>query len=186
MSALLSDDMTRMGDALRAERLPLPPIPFALQPQLRQFRDWMWGTREPTAPLYDIGVYVEESLQASPADYALVGQDGYGTNAWFFHCYISQGPVTLFIQVPWGGAYSDPEQATRRLERRYELAQQILDTADHLVTAGQPLPGRLVVEQAATGVPRWCWATPGAEPEWHEEPTNAMSPALAALRALHA
>jgi len=184
MSALLSDDMTTLRDALRKEHLPQPPIPASLQPQLRRLEDWVWGTRETPEALYDVGSYVAESLQSPPGDYVLVGQDGYGTNAWYFHCYITQGPVSIFIQAPWGGAYADPKLAAQKLQRRYELAQNILDAADHLTQAGRPLPGRLIVEQAATSQPRWCWATPGAEPEWHEDPQNAMAPALAALKAL--
>lgn len=171
-----------MKSTLRRERLPMPAVPPDLQHRVEKLQDWTWGTRAPPFALYDIESYVAEAETGAVGDFFLLGQDGYGTNSWFLHCYISFGPVSVFIQAPWGGAYSDNRLAQDGVQRRFAVLERLLQAAEQALASGVSLPGRLLVQQSSTLPPRWAWVVPGAEVEWKEEFANAMTPALESLQ----
>lgn len=171
-----------MKSTLRRERLPMPAVPQALQSRVEKLQDWTWGTRPPVFALYDIAAFVSEAETGHVEDYFLLGQDGYGTNSWFLHCYVSFGPVSIFIQAPWGGAYADARLARDGVQRRFAVLERLLQTAEQALLTGAALPGRLLVQQSSTLPPRWAWAVPGQPVEWNEEFANAMTPALESLQ----
>src|SRR5213593_2695569 len=39
----------------------------------------------------------------------IVGFDGHGTNSWAAHYDLIVKSLALFLQLPWGAAYTDPE-----------------------------------------------------------------------------
>ncbi len=173
-----------MKATLRRHRLPMPVIPAGLQTRVEKLRDWAWGSRAEVFPLYDIQSWVAEAAEAQPEDYFLLGQDGYGTNAWYLHCYVSVGPVSIFIQAPWGGAYTELKAALDGIQRRYAVLERLLQTAEKASLSGATLPGRLVIQQSSVLPPRWAWVVAGAPVQWQEEFANAMTPALESLQAV--
>jgi hypothetical protein len=174
-----------MKSSFRREKLPVPAVPAQLQESVAKLRDWAWGTRQETYPLYDIDAYVDEATQGSVDDYFMLGQDGHGTNSWFLHCYISLGPASIFVQSPWGGAYSDAKAALDGIQRRFAVLERLLRAVVWAQDAGVLLPGRLIIQQSSTTSPRWAWVAPGLPVAWHEEFANAMTPALESLQQLH-
>lgn len=171
-----------MKSTLRRQRLPMPVVPPSLQARVEKLWDWTWGTQPLPYPLYDIESYVNEAVSGSANDYFLLGQDGYGTNAWFLHCYISFGPLSVFVQAPWGGAYSNLKLALDGIQRRFAVLERLLGAAEQAMLAEASLPGRLIIQQSSTLPPRWAWAVPGEPVEWQEEFANAMTPALESLQ----
>lgn len=171
-----------MKSTLRRQRLPMPAVPAVLQARVEKLRDWAWGTRAEAFPLYDIESYVAEAAEGPVEDYFLLGQDGYGTNSWYLHCYVSVGPVSIFVQAPWGGAYAELKAALDGIQRRYAVLDRLLQAAEQASLSGVSLPGRLIVQQSSTVTPRWAWNIPGEPVEWQEEFANAMTPALESLQ----
>lgn len=171
-----------MKSNLRRHKLPLPVIPAHLQGRVVPLREWAWGTRPEDINLYNVEAWVEEAVQNAPGDYFMLGQDGHGVGAWFLHCYLTLGPLSIFIQTPWGGAYTEMKAAVDAVQRRFVVLERLLGAADEAVRLGVELPGRLLVQQSAISGPRWAWVLPGRPVEWHEEFANAMTPALESLQ----
>lgn len=175
--------MKHLKTVLKRERLPLPPMPRDLQDKLDVFGEKTWGTQSPKGSLYDIQTHTDQ-LIATPADFALLGHDGHGMNSWFFHCYISHGPLAVLVQAPWGGRLTDVKTAVQGLTVRYQLLGELFNVMNEVTAAGHALPGRLIVQQSSIIDPRWAWVKDGADPQWNEEFANAMTPALESLRSL--
>lgn len=161
-----------------AEGLPLPPIPAELAGQLRELGPWLFGTRPGTPGLYNLDWFVEEAA-GQPADYLLFGHAGHGLNSWAMHYYLVRGPLALFLQCAWGGAYMDRVTTTAVLAARLDLAEQLIQAA----AAGRlALPERLVVVHSDFYGARWQLTAPGDEGEtWRTGPA-ALEEALAEIQ----
>ncbi len=171
-----------MTSTLLRHRLPSPPVPEPLQARILRQREWVWGTRVDDPRLYDIASYIDETTDTPVEDFFLLGHDGYGTNSWFLHCYLQHGPLSVFIQTPWGGAYSDEKRATDTIQRSFVLLERLLVATDQALIGGYSLPGRLIVQQSSVEPPRWGWLKSDQTIVWHEEPANAMTPALESMQ----
>src|SRR4051794_28595595 len=93
----------------REKGLPFPPIPDEMTPDIRRLGNWIYGTRSDEPFLYAIDRFVDEAVVGRPKDYVLLGHSGHGTNSWALHFYLVHGPLRLFVQIGWGGAYFDDE-----------------------------------------------------------------------------
>ncbi len=174
--------LREMTSTLRRHKLPAPRVPEPLQPCIQRQRDWVWGSRMDIPRLYDIEGYIGETLASPTEDFFLLGQDGYGTNSWFLHCYLQHGPLSVFIQTPWGGAYADATRTVDAVQRRFVVLERLLIAMDKAHISGSSLPGRLIVQQSAIEAPRWGWQVGNQSVEWQEEFANAMTPALESLQ----
>lgn len=164
-----------------AERLPFPPIPAELADQGRQLGPWLFGTRPGTPSLYHLDWFVEEAA-GQPADYLLFGHAGHGINSWGMHYYLVRGPLALFLQCAWGGAYMDRAASTTALAARLTLAGQLIKAAEAACLAGRLiLPKRLIVVYSDFYGARWQLTYPGDEDGvWQEGPLT-LEEALAAI-----
>ena len=171
-----------MKATLRKERLPMPPVPDQLYDSVENIRDWVWGTRPEKYRLYDLESYTREAISSPGPDYVLVGHDGHGTNSWFFHGFVSLKNVAIFVQAPWGGAYTNSKMALEGLKVRFELMEKLLYAVESAERAGRVLPGRLIVQQSSITSPRWAWVKEDGILEWKEEFANAMTPALESVQ----
>jgi hypothetical protein len=171
-----------------AEGLPFPPVPGHLAPTLgEQERGW-YATRPMQSTPYDLVHFLAEvETQPDVPDYAVVGFDGHGINSWAVHYYLVGKSVALFIQLPWGGAYTDPEPAradfagmvewAARLQSRLQQAEAL-----HRIPDGM----RLVVVASRFGRAGWRWLRAGrdeAGTPWNP-PAGMMSAILAELDGL--
>ena len=163
-----------------AEGLPFPPIPPELVGQGRQLGPWLFGTRPGTPSLYNLDWFVEE-IAEQPADFLLFGHAGHGANSWAMHYYLVRGPLALFLQCAWGGAYMDRAKTTQALAHRLALAEQLIQAVE-----AARLTGRLVVVYSDFYGARWQLTDPG-DPAgneggaWREGP-SALEEALAEIR----
>jgi hypothetical protein len=144
------------------EHLPQPPVPASLVAQLRPRGPNLFATRELRTSPYDISHYLAE-LQTTPTlpDYAVVGFDGYGTNSWAMHCYVVSGAVALFIQLPWGGAYTAADEARADIADIFDWAARTQAKMQVACQQGKMPPGwRLQVAASRIGRAGWRWLSP--------------------------
>lgn len=113
------------------EGIPLPFVPPVFEPEFRSIAPWTYGTRSslPSA-LYDISAFVEEAEESPAEEYLLIGHDGHGVNSYAIHYYLVYGPVALFFQVAWGGAYTDREKSAKLISQLFERLKNILELAE--------------------------------------------------------
>jgi hypothetical protein len=112
------------GDAI----LPAPPIPLRLRNQLKRRRPWCWST----VPVDPMAMYLLEpavSRRHVSAEYAAVSHAGHGLNSYGLNVYVVTESLAAFIQLSWGGVYSDREASHARIARAFVLLSELLDGA---------------------------------------------------------
>ncbi len=151
-------------DALEVARLefdgyglPFPEVPEALVDDLGWVAEQIYSTRPDRPAPYHLAKYVEEVGTQMVADYVLVGRDGRGINSHAMHYYCVQGATALFLQLAWGGVYSEdtPERAAA-MAVMYATAEDLRNAAEAARVAGVLAPNeRLVVIQSDFYGSRW-------------------------------
>lgn len=163
------------------EGLPFPPVPTALASALQvQGRAW-FATRPVASSPYDFHHFLDEvETQPDVADYAVVGFDGHGTNSWAVHFYLVGQGLALFIKLPWGGAYLEPEPARAHITEMFDWAAALLSHLQRAESAGKIPPGmRLHVAASRFDHAGWRWVAAGqnaAETPWN--PAGGMRAAV--------
>jgi hypothetical protein len=173
-----------------AEELPFPPLPADMAEGLREVAPNVFSTRPADTSPYNLEVFSNE-VQRAPgvANYGLVGFDGHGINSWAAHYYLVDDALALFIQMPWGGAYVEPDEARRRIRAAFAWAEQVQAQVKRLRKDGLiPAGWRLLVVVSRFARPGWAWIAPKHGPgavEWHggEELRTAVDKSLADLAA---
>lgn len=183
----ISSGLQQARALFAAEGLPFPELPPALVDQMRPFGELLFGTRDPEAGPYALDVFRDAVYEQPVADYALLGFDGHGINSWALHYYLVQGPLALFIQLPWGGAYTDPDEAKTRVGETFALAANL--TAELAgAQAARAFPGgaKLVVTDSHFVEPGCAWLkAPGAPPvEFWRPPGSPLAQAVKAIQDL--
>ncbi|SFQ03601.1 hypothetical protein [Variovorax sp. 770b2] len=148
-----------------AENLPFPPIPEQLVTSLKAQGPSWYATRLVTSTPYDLEHFsLEVETQPDLPDYAVVGFDGFGTNSWAAHYYVVNKSLALFIQLPWGGAYTEPVQARQDIAAMVDWAAKLqskLEQAELLHRIPQGV--RLEVIASRFGRAGWRWIGGGLD-----------------------
>ena len=122
-----------------AAGLGAPPVPPRLAPALVRMDDWLWSTRDvDRGGLYDPPELTDDSMAHGP-DYVAVGTSGHGMNSYFLTCRAVVGPVALFVQEGWGGAYMDEAKQAFAIAELFQGALTLLTRAEELPTVGRRL-----------------------------------------------
>lgn len=116
------------GPAAEAD-LGFPTLPDALAERLTEQGEWCFATRTVERWPYEFDLYVDEADRPDLEDYALLAHAGHGVNSYAIHYYLVCGPVRLFLQLVWGGAYMDPTETAKHVRQCFELADEIVTTA---------------------------------------------------------
>lgn len=147
------------------EGLPFPPVPAPLAASLQQQGPGWFATRPLVSTPYDFDHFLAE-VQTQPGlpDYALVGFDGHGTNSWAVHFYLVGKGIALFIQLPWGGAYLEPEPARAEITELFEWAEA-LQSRLRLAESARKIPHGMRLQVAASrfGHAGWRWLGAGQD-----------------------
>lgn len=110
----------------------------------------------------------------------MVGFDGHGTNSWAVHFYLVGTGIALFVKLPWGGAYMDPEPARAHIAEIFDWAAALLSRLQRAESAGHIPPGlRLQVAASQFDHAGWRWLGTGqdaAQAPWN--PPSGMRAAL--------
>ena len=158
------------------EGLPFPPVPAELASALREARPNIFATRPVEVPPYTLAAYsLEVQAERAVPSYALVGFDGHGINSWAVHYYLVDDALALFIQLPWGGAYVEPDEARRTIEAVFSWAGTLQSKTRRAQRDGFIPPGwRLLVVGSRFDEPGWAWIpSPPPGPDvivWQEGP----------------
>lgn len=147
------------------ERLPFPPVPAHLAASLQQQGQGWFATRPFASTPYDFDHFVAEvETQPGPPDYALVGFDGHGVNSWAVHFYLVTKGVALFIQLPWGGAYLEPEPARAEITALFDWTTALLSRLQ-LAESARKIPDGMRLQVAASrfGHAGWRWLDAGQD-----------------------
>jgi hypothetical protein len=130
----------------REAELPFPPIPRELAGELRPLDQWLFASREIEASPLDLDLFLDEAIAGEAPDYVLLGQAGYGISNLAIHYFLVVGPLALFVQVRWGGAYTDNEAAVARMRGAFSGAEELIVAAEAARADGRLGPReRLVV-----------------------------------------
>ena len=148
----MSDELRR---AFQSANLPQPPVPGELMDNLQRLSDWNFCTRESNLSAYDVEEVVAHTLQRRGEDFLMIGHTGYGVSNWHLYVYFSHGPLTVFLQLAWGGANHDPEECRIEIRKSFDQLDRLVVMIDQLASEN---PGeRLVVIQTSIGDSRWGW-----------------------------
>ena len=138
--------MTKKIDGLGARQLRerlvewglcMPYIPAGLSATLTAMGKGCFATRSIEMSPYNIDHYVAEWSERPPMDYAIVAHAGHGLNSWALHYYLSMGPLTLLLQLGWGGLYTDGDTEAKEIATAFELAGHIIEHIENRDTAGR-------------------------------------------------
>jgi hypothetical protein len=149
-----------------AEHLPFPAVPRHLASRMTPFSRSVFATRALAHGPYGLGGYQYE-IEQSPAlaEYALVGFDGHGTNSWAAHYFLVSGPLALFIQLPWGGAYGDAVEDRAEIVKMFAWASSLQALIAQAAAQERiPTGWRLMVVATHFGDSGWRWLKPGQVP----------------------
>lgn len=120
------DLLLQFGDAI----LPAPPIPLRLRSELKRRGPWCWST----VPVDRMAMYLLEpavSKRHISAEYAAVSHAGHGLNSYGLNVYVVTESLAAFIQLSWGGVYSDRQESHARIARAFLLLSELLEGAEN-------------------------------------------------------
>lgn len=137
--------------------IPLPFIPAEMQKTFTKIEDWVYGTRSKIPWLYEIRQYVQEVSTTPVDDYLLLGHAGHGTQSWAMHYYLVRGPLALFLQIAWGGAYTDEDKAVQEMSARFTQAEELIQAVKVACSNGNFKPDeRLIIKASDFYGSSWC------------------------------
>ena len=165
--------------------LKLPYIPPELTERFAHISGGVFGTRRDLPGPYHIDAFIQEVCRKEVADYLILGHDGRGINSYAMHYYLVRGSLALFIQIGWGGVYTDEEASTLKVSTEFARAEELVE-AVHAATQSNVLgPGeRLVCVHSDLYGGQWARVRAPVEDlgsiVWNRD-DQAMQSALAAI-----
>lgn len=131
--------LTTVRQIFEQSDLPFPPIPAALEDEFQIYGRWFFGTRFPlpASPYMGVREFIAEFERGDAPDYLLIVHDGHGSNSYGLHFYLVQGPLGIFLQLPWGGVYTDPDHARAYIAKCFDGAERLISAASGAVARGQ-------------------------------------------------
>lgn len=109
------------------EGLPFPSIPTQLQDSFQELVPWTYSTRSDIPSPYQISWFINElGTQPTIADYSVLAHAGHGMNSYAIHYYLVRGNLALFLQIAWGGVYTDNDKAVKEIATAYLQAEQLM------------------------------------------------------------
>ncbi len=125
-----------MQQALAEAGLAPAPIPASLAPQLVEQEPWCWTTREiQPIEMYMFGKYIFEALAGDAAPYVAVSHAGHGMNSYSINYHLVLGRLALFMQVLWGGVYTDADASAAEVADRFAKIRTLLGLAEASVAS---------------------------------------------------
>lgn len=162
---------------LAEEGIPFPCMPVELQNALKPISEGVFSSRSilPATP-YFTDPFIEEVETQSVDDYAVLAFDGHGMNSYAIHYYLVYGPLAFFLQVSWGGAYTDREKAQAAISSVFAKIEPIIQTA--MKVDESKVSSRFILSASSFYGCRWRQL--GVDEDWCEE-GSGFNAALEAL-----
>jgi hypothetical protein len=159
-------DFTVIPRALFRKRgLVLADMPERLAATLEERSRWCYSTRSLPAHPYGHLHYIDEALEGTAPEYAIIAHAGHGLNSSGILYFLVHGGLALFIKVAWGGAFMDNAACTANANQALALATTLSQEAERSPRLQDTPPGdRLVV--IASDLTESRWRSPRGP--WHE------------------
>jgi hypothetical protein len=174
-----------MQRAFAAETLPPPPVPVDLAARLEMIDRFLFATPGGEVRPYALGAFTAPIRAGRTTEnYAVVGADGHGTNSWALHYYVVEGPLALFIQLPWGGAYGDAEADRTAIATAFRWARGMQSGVRQARDDGKiPAGWRLLAVLSGFEASGWGWvpAPAGSNQIWHADGNVVLESARAVV-----
>lgn len=162
-----------------------PPVPAALAPRLRDQGPWVFASREIDAmAMYMFGRYLVEAVAWPVEDYVAVSHAGHGANSFGLNYHLVYGPIAVFAQTGWGGAYMDAEESAADVRRQLSQCAKLIAAMETAIDRLPGAPARLIVAEStfrASGVCKRLDRPLGDEraaQEWLREAEKNQGPKL--------
>lgn len=154
----MSDGLLQATRTFDRAGLCAPPVPAPLRAEFIEQEEFVFTTRrvEPDQ-MYFFDLYPLEAIARLIRDYAAVCHSGHGTNSYAITYQLVNGPLALFVQVAWGGIYTNNERAAKEVCRRFRQIEDLIEAADSSKDSWAP-PAKLFVLQSdfrGAGGLRW-------------------------------
>lgn len=160
------DGLTEVENFFAQQVLPFPYIPPEMRSAIHRIGDGIYGTRGSTHSLYDMAPFVEEAATQPVADYILLGEAGHGFTSHAIHYYLVRGPLAVFIQKNWGGAYTDVQRAEKDIATTFHIVEQLVDAVAAAQQRGVfPPEARLIVTDSSFYGSGWSYFDRQVKPE---------------------
>lgn len=168
--------------------LVAPPVPERFAGALRLIEPWCFATRDiDPMSMYMFDRTVSDGLAA--ADVVAFSHAGHGINSYAINYFLVDGPLALFAQVAWGGAYADSAESAAAVAQLFERCSALIRAMDDARMRDALPAGRLVVvESQFRDLQAWGWidapfADGDAAREWLQARPNAEGQATPATAA---
>jgi len=122
-------DIEKARHVFEKAGLAFPTIPEKLAEQLKEQSKWVFSTWPIDVWPYDLHYYVEEAEKSEVNDYAVLAYAGHGANSWAIHYYLVQDSLRMFLQLGWGGVYSNKDEDAALIRNCFSLADKIASVA---------------------------------------------------------
>jgi hypothetical protein len=116
--------------------LPFPHIPQEMEAGFRRLNEWVFGTGHHGRGLYDIDQFIMDALNRPMEEFLLLGQAGRGIQSYAMHYYVARYPLYLFLQIAYGGAYTDSGEAIESMKRSFGQAESLIKNLPGAVRRG--------------------------------------------------
>jgi len=122
-------DIEKARQLFRDAGLAFPTIPEELAAQLKELGPWLFSTRPIRVTPYNLEYYVHEAERIRVKDYVALCHDGHGINSYAIHYYLVHGSLRMFLQLGWGGVYTNAKAAAALIRDCFSVADQIVTEA---------------------------------------------------------
>lgn len=140
-----------------SSELAFPRIPEELGARLQELEPWVFSTRPLPASPYEIRQFVEEVRSGVVDDYAVLAHAGHGVNSYALHYYLVRGTLALFLQLGWGGVYSDDVRDREHIRQCFLMVGKLLKATGKTVPAKRMAGSdRLLVVGSDLYGSEWC------------------------------
>ena len=134
-----SDALNDMVATLSDSKIVVPRVPLRVEEQLLATTDgWAWGTQPSVAPMaaylgFDWDSQkLAELLHPSHDDFWMWAHRGHGANSYGAGLFARVGPIVIFQQTLFGGAFMDPAMALDRLNAANRAWNETLDAVEFM------------------------------------------------------
>jgi hypothetical protein len=133
----------------------LPPIPLALQRQLKERAAGYFSTRSSKAPPSQLMHFVRKAMEGALPDFVLIARAADGLPAPALHYYLILAPLQLFLQLQWPAEIGGERRAAT-IDECFRLSQQLVQLLPMALRRGRlSADGRLTVVGSDFGEGFW-------------------------------
>jgi hypothetical protein len=160
---------------LSEQNLPFPPMPAPMAAALTEIRPKIFATRPVADAPYNLETFRNRAMTPDPVEsYALIGMDGHGYNSWALHYFLVEKGLSLFVQLPWGGVFENPDELRADIVAVFGWAAGFQERVREAVAKGHiPAGWRLVVMVSEFSRSGFGWVSPQDDEQTAPRWTNA-------------